>query len=370
MKKYNKLIEDFIGDSEERRRMVENGKVFLARQWGSRIMMMSEVVPKQVEWLWKPYIPLGKLTILRGDPGCGKTSFALAIAAIVSRGGDFPGTNPFENKKTEARKVLFFTAEDDLDDSVAPRLIAAGADMDYVLSVRDDVAAPQMTFVCEEFEELIKTSEAALVVCDPIQAFLGAGVDAHRANEVRPVMTHLRNLARTYNCAIVLIEHLNKNSGGRPLYRGLGSIDTTAAARSILMLGCDENNPQEKGAAHIKTNCGVLGDIIGFTIDENGFKWNPNSTISKNEIFGNTRTAAETGGQSALERAMEFLEEVLSEDKRTSKDLRIMAQAYGISDATLRRAREKMGIDVSEREGHGATTVTYWKLPSKNLNCS
>jgi len=334
---------------------------------GLRLVCMSEINPREVQWLWKPYIPLGKLTILRGDPGSGKTSFALAVAAIVSRGALFPGQEGCEvelvsNQNTQGR-VLYITAEDDLDDGIAPRLLAADANLDAVMSIEEEGHATQLTFTDDAFEGLIRGSGAQLVICDPIQAFLGSGVDAHRANEVRPVMTHLRNLAKTYGCAIVLIEHLNKNMGGRAIYRGLGSIDVTAAARSILMLGCDEDNPQEKGVAHIKSNCGTHGDIVGFTIDKDGFKWNPHSDITKEIILGRA-ALSETGTQSAMEHACRFLTDVLSQDARAVKDLHIMAGQFNISIATLRRAKDKLGLVVFRNNGFGEGSEYYWKLPA------
>ena len=335
----------------------------------THLVRMSDVVPRKLMWIWKPYIPLGKLTILRGDPGCGKTSFALQLAAIYSRVDVFPGRtreqNIEEGDTAVGGKVLFITAEDDLDDSVYPRLVAAKADMDKVFSVKEGEKEGPFTFMDSVFEELIEAANPTLVIVDPIQAFIGAGVDGHRANEVRPVMSHLRRLARKYTCAIVLIEHLNKNSGGKPLYRGLGSIDTTAAVRSILMLGSDENEPTQKGAVHIKSNVATLGPVVGFSITDKGFNWEPDSTITKEAIFGTVRADSDRGGQTSFDKACEFLTEVLREEARTIKDLHIMAEAYGISEATLRRAKEKLKIVATRKGG-----VYHWELPGSMPACS
>ena len=342
-----------------------------------QMVRMSEIKPRPMLWLWNPYIPLGKITILRGDPGCGKTSFALQLAAIYSRNDYFPGRGPREGETPEiditkgadfpGGYVLFLSAEDDLEDSIAPRLIAAGANMDKIMSVADQELKTPINFTEPVFEELIKGSEAKLVIIDPIQAFMGGSVDAHRANEVRPIMSHLRRLARKYMCAIVLIEHLNKNIGGKALYRGLGSIDITAAARSILMLGSDDRNPAQKGVAHIKSNVGPKGDVIGFSITENGFKWEPDSAITKEIICGNSSAVDNRhndGGekQSALDKACEFLREVLKEGPRTVKDLHIMASQFNISEGSLRRARIKLGLTVVRNKGVGSDTVYSWQL--------
>ena len=330
-----------------------------------QIVRMSEIKPCRMFWIWKPYIPMRKLTILRGDPGCGKTSFALQLAAIFSRGDIFPGQVKedicSENGHFQGGDVLFISAEDDLDDSIVPRLIAANADLDGVLSVDDSKFCGSLSFTDPKFEALIKASNARLVIIDPIQAFIGAGVDGHRANEVRPVMSHLRYLARQYACAIVLIEHLNKNMGGKAIYRGLGSIDITAAARSILMLGSNEKDPTQKGVAHIKSNVGQLGNVIGFNITDDGFKWDLDSTITKEAILGISSASNGENGQSTLDKACEFLQEVLKEDARTARDITIMAQQFNISKTTLQRAREKLGVETI-RKGFGKGSEYLWSL--------
>ena len=192
-----------------------------------------------------------------------------------------------------------------MDDTIVPRLIKAGADLTKVFSY-DESAASDLKFASPKFEELLQAAKPKLVIVDPVQAFLGAEIDGHKANEIRPVMSKLRSLAAWYECAVILIEHLNKNIGGKALYRGLGSIDITAAARSVLMLGSDPNNEKEKGIAHIKSNCGEKGKVIGFTISDNGIEWNLSTHLTADMIQGHIR---QTGSQedSALKEAKEFL---------------------------------------------------------------
>ena len=322
------------------------------------LICMADIKPKEIQWLWHPYIPQGKITLLRGDPGGGKTTFCLSIAAIVSNGWAFPAESGFS--ATEAGNVLFVTAEDDLEDTVAPRLIKAGADVAKVFSYMES-SHEQLTFTSSTFEGLLKESQPKLVVIDPIQAFLGGNVDGHKANEIRPIMSHLRALAEKYNCAILIIEHLNKNAGGKSLYRGLGSIDVTAAARSILMLGADPDNENERGIAHIKSNCGEIGGVVGFSIGREGLTWNPHTHVTAAMIQGYAKPA-NNSGDSALDDAKEFLQEVLGQGRQSVRDITITAKQSCISDITLRRAREELGI-LFEREGFGKSSVTYWKLP-------
>jgi len=174
-------------------------------------------------------------------------------------------------------------------------------------------------------------------------------------------MSHLRALAEKYNCAIVLIEHLNKNIGGKGLHRGLGSIDITAAARSILMLGSDPGNESDKGVAHIKSNCGMKGKVIGFSIGKGGLVWNPNTALTADVIQGYVRAESESS-DNKLEEAKEFLEDVLKDGKQSHKDIMVTAKQHSISDATLRRAKEDLRIE-TEREGFGRGSTVYWKLP-------
>ena len=324
---------------------------------------MADVEPKDVSWLWNPYIPLGKITILRGDPGQGKTTFCLTLAAIVSQCFAFPTGSKFT--ASEPGNVLFITAEDDLNDTIAPRLIKAKANMRKVFSYVESSADP-LTFTNPQFENLIKESSPRLVIIDPIQAFLGKEVDGHRANEIRPVMTHLRALAEKYSCAIVLIEHMNKAITMKGLYRGLGSIDVTAAARSILMLGSDPNNENDKGVAHIKSNGAKAGGIVGFTIHDDGIEWNPHTTLTLDMIQGRTIPQREEKNDTALDEAKDFLQDVLSDGKQSSKDILLTAKQCGISERTLRRARLDMGIDCTERKGFSKDIIVYWKLPQTN----
>ena len=170
---------------------------------------MADVETKKVEFLWYPYIPYGKLTIIQGDPGEGKTTAVLQIAALLTKGEKLPE----DDQEREPVNVIYQTAEDGLADTVKPRLEAAGADCSRVLVIDESEQGLSMSDL--RIEEAIKQTGAKLVILDPIQAYLGSGVDMHRANEIRPVMKHLGDLAEKYNCAIILIGHMNKASGSK-----------------------------------------------------------------------------------------------------------------------------------------------------------
>lgn len=325
---------------------------------GSHLVCLADVEPKEIAWLWYPYIPSGKITLLRGDPGQGKTTFCLTLASIVSNGWSFPNSDGGIN--AEQGNVLFISAEDDLADTISPRLIKARANMSRVFS-NQELPFESLTFTSPAFEELIGDAQPKLVIVDPIQAFLGGKTDAHRANEIRPIMSHLRGLAEKYNCAILLIEHLNKSSGGKGLYRGLGSIDITAAARSILMLGSDPDNGTEKGIAHIKSNCASAGGVVGFHIANGRLVWNLDTELTADMIQGNALPVSDKQG-SKLEFAKDFLRDNLKNGKQHRVDVLTEAQALGISEGTLKRGRQALGIVVTQ-EKFGKFKETYWSLP-------
>ena len=226
-----------------------------------KLINMDSVEVEQIEWLLYPFIPYGKVTIIQGDPGEGKTTMVLQIIAKLTRGEPiFPVTdttmkikekrsdevnsgndgldgedNMQEQSSMSPVNVIYQTAEDGLGDTIKPRLLAAGADCSRVLVI-DDSDQP-LTMADARLEEAIVQTKAKMVVLDPIQGFLGANVDMHRANEIRPLMKRIAVLAEKYHCAVILIGHMNKNSNGKSSYRGLGSIDFQAAARSVLIVG-------------------------------------------------------------------------------------------------------------------------------------
>ena len=214
-----------------------------------KLIHMEEVVSKEVSWLWYPYIPYGKITVIEGDPGEGKTTLVLKLAAMLSKGLPLPCD---DDRPYEPIHIIYQTAEDGIDDTIKPRLLAAGADCSRVLVI-DDREQP-LTMLDIRLEEAIVQTKARLVVLDPIQGFLGAEVDMHRANEIRPLMKRVAVLAEKYHCAIILIGHMNKNSNGKSSYRGLGSIDFQAAARSVLIVGRIKDEPEIRVVCHVKSS--------------------------------------------------------------------------------------------------------------------
>ena len=276
-----------------------------------KLINMEMVEVEQIEWLFYPFIPFGKVTIIQGDPGEGKTTMVLQIIAKLTKGeAIFPRQEQKIEEKNGAEmpvdsnvdnlmepvNVIYQTAEDGLGDTIKPRLLAAGADCSRVLVI-DDREQP-LTMLDIRLEEAIVQTKARLVVLDPIQGFLGAEVDMHRANEIRPLMKRVAVLAEKYHCAIILIGHMNKNSNGKSSYRGLGSIDFQAAARSVLIVGRIKDEPEVRVVCHVKSSLAPEGKSIAFRLDkDNGFEWIGEYDISADDLLsGDSRGQAEKRG--------------------------------------------------------------------------
>lgn len=312
------------------------------------IINMADVEAVAVKWLWKPYIPLGKITIIQGDPGEGKTTLALSIAAALTQGENLP--NEVETKAPV--NVIYQTAEDGLADTIKPRLEAVNADCTRVLVI--DESKEELSMTDERIEKAIQQTCAKLIILDPIQAYIGANVDMHRAIEIRPVMSKLDRIAEEYGCAVVLIGHMNKAAGQKSSYRGLGSIDITAVARSVLIVGKMRDSPSKRIMTQAKSSLAPVGKSLLFEINENSaLEW-------KGEVDITAEQFLENGGAelSKLEIATEFLLETLKNGKVSQKEIAAAASDYDFSARTLNEAKKKLKV-LSIK----ADNKWYWKLP-------
>lgn len=313
-----------------------------------KLINMEDIKCENVEWLWYPFVPYGKITIIQGDPGEGKTILVLQMIAKLTKGESI-----INGETKEPINVIYQTAEDGLSDTIKPRLVAANADCSKVLVI-DDKETP-LTMLDVRLEKAIAETGARLVVLDPIQGFLGADVDMHRANEIRPVMKHIAEIAEKYRCAIILVGHMNKNSNGKSSYRGLGSIDFQAAARSVLIVGRVKGEPEVRVVCHVKSSLAPEGKSIAFRLDKKeGFQWIGEYDVSVDDLL-----AADNRGQKVRE-AKEFLKEILKSGSMTQKEISEEAESHGIKNKTLWNAKSDLKVE-SVKIGN----QWFWMLPKE-----
>lgn len=321
-----------------------------------KLIHMEDVVLKEVEWLWYPYIPYGKITIIEGDPGEGKTTLVLKLAAALSRGLPLPCD---DDKEYEPIHIIYQTAEDGIEDTIKPRLEKAGADCSMIRVI--DETDKELSMTDDRLEQAIIETGARLIILDPIQAYIGATVDMHRANEIRPVLKHLGIIAEKHNCAIILIGHMNKASGSKSTYRGLGSIDIQATARSVLLVARLRDKPNIRIMAHDKSSLAPAGDAIGFEMTEdNGMVCIGPYDITIDELLSGN----EGRGKKKLDIAENFIKEYFGSNKVIpSNEIMMEAAKRSIKRNTLLSAKKKLGITSDKEKAEDGTIYWTWVMP-------
>jgi DNA repair protein RadA/Sms len=316
------------------------------------LVRLADVEPEDIQWLFPPYIPLGKVTLIEGDPGLGKSRLTHALAAAVSRGQGL-----LNGPSRPPRPVLLLTMEDGLADTVRPHLERLGADLSVIHAYSAPPTLDQKGLAM--LERHIVEHRPGLVIIDPLQGAMGGKIDLHRANETRPFMAALAELANRYSCAIICVRHLTKGARDRAIYRGIGSIDITGAARSILQVGI---HPEDKGLrvlAHAKSNLGPFGPSWSFTISDKGtFEWGEEVRYTAEDLF---RPAMDEESQTALGEATSFLREILSAGPVAQRKIEQKAGDRGIKKRTLDRAKKKLGVR-SRKQPDGWS----WELPQQD----
>ena len=311
----------------------------------------SDVEPEQVEWLWKGRIARGKITILEGDPGTGKTTLALSLAACISNGDPLPG----EQDGGRPRTVIVFSGEDDIGDTLRPRLDAAGADCSRVIfeNLRDPDAVPFMLpRDLDELERTIIEHDAALVIIDPVLSYLDPDTDSHKDQSVRAALMPLAALAQRTRVSIILIRHLNKDSSKSAIHRGGGSIAFTGVARLVLLVAEDPDDPDTCVLARSKGNLGPRPPSLCYSIaagpgDSGMVLWGGIS-----EHTSTTLLAPEKPGPKpdAIEQAKGYLTDLLANGPRTRQEVVEAGARVHLNEKTIQRAANAIGI-VSKAHG-------------------
>jgi len=312
-----------------------------------KIIRMADVEAQEVKWLWYPYLPAGKITVLQGDPGEGKTTLMLTLAAYLTKGMPLPGNNQVHPPCT----VIYQTAEDGLADTIKPRLEKAGADCSRVIVI-DDSSTP-LSFSDTRIAEAIEKENAKLLILDPLQAFMGQGVDMHRANEVRSSFRSLANVADRTGCAVLAIGHLNKMSGIKGIYRGLGSIDIPAVARSILYVGRANDDDETRYLAHLKSSLAPVGATLCFEINDK-ISFLGESPLSAEDLLSGKQTMPSATKQ---DKAIGIIEAALANCPCPCTEIYEKCRAQGISDRTTDKAKWQLGVKSVKRGERW-----YWSL--------
>jgi putative DNA primase/helicase len=312
------------------------------------ITTLASVKACEVDWLWEPYLAMGTLAMLSGDHGIGKTFLALAISAALT-----VGETPCTKQARVPTDVLYLTVENSPEHVLRPRFDKLGGDPNKFHVVTDPLKLSNIPSLAKALQK----TKATLMVVDPIQSFLGADVDAHRANETRPILDDLSRLAKEYGCCILLLRHLSKAPTGRAIYRGLGSIDFTGAVRTELLAGCSSRDAKEYALVQEKSNLGDKGVSLGYTIGAQGFSWTGESKLTAIDLLSPETSG--TAGAAASE-AKAFLLDALTPGPRAASDLFVEAHQLGISTITLKRAKAALKVESTKsslKEGW------KWSLP-------
>jgi AAA domain len=313
---------------------------------------LDDVTPEKIDWLWPGYVALGMLTVLDGDPGLGKSTLALDLAARVSTGRPMPDRSPGVRGG-----VLILSAEDHLAKVIRPRLDAIDADLSLILALEVVPASDggerdvEIPADLDYIEQAIEQSVAVLVIVDPLVAFLGADVNSHRDQDIRRVLRRLKALAEKKGVAILVIRHLNKGIGGNPLYRGGGSIGIIGAARGGLLVAPDPDVEGGVVMACSKSSLGVKPPSQAFHIEgaPNGagrVKWDGASAHTPATLLAAPQDGSHGGARQDGE---EFLRETLARGPRPTGQVEDDAADLGIRTRTLARARAELGV-VAYRE--------------------
>jgi hypothetical protein len=338
---------------------------------GPILTCLADVEPKEIDWLWLRRIALGKLTLIAGDPGLGKSFVTLDMIAKVTTGSPWP-----DGSRPPIGDAILITAEDDLADTIRPRLDAAGADVRRVVSLRaiaalnDRGKCTERSFTLADIPHLADAlnqhPECRLVVIDPVSAFLG-GKDGHRNDEIRGLLAPLARLAADHRVAIVMVTHLSKGgSSGRAMYRAMGSLAFAAAARAAYLVIPDEAQPTRRLMLPIKNNVGNDRDGFAYTIQGEGMRATVVWEKTPVTITADQALAASTGDGTpgpdpeALDAAKEFLVEMLAQGPVPAGRAEAEAKQARVSGRTLRRAKAALGVrSIKDRY----TGMWMWRLP-------
>ena len=362
-------------------RQNRSSQPFSASNQSSRIeyRRASDIQAKPVHWLWPGRIARGKVSMIAGNPGLGKSQTSANIAAIVTTGGNWP----VDNASCDCGSVLFLSAEDDPADTIRPRLEAAEADLDKVAIIEAVLERGKngeglkrlfnlKTDIVHLEKVMNQVGDVALVVIDPITAYLGE-TDSHKNADVRALLAYLADFAAAHNAAVLCITHLNKSAGGQAIQKVSGSLAFVAAARAAFAVVPDKEDQERRLFLPIKNNIGNDKTGLAFSItsvelehpgpcaiETSKIIWADEIvTVSVDEIMG---LQQDSDKKYALQEAKEFLMCYLADGPVSVKKIKQAAKDAGIADITLRRAQNELGVDAIKQ---GMSGGWMWIMPAK-----
>ena len=349
--------------AEDFKNLIESAEPYGAPKSEAPGILLSDVTPEAVDWLWDGYIPHGKIIVSDGDPGLGKSTAALDIAARVSTGRPMPDGSA----GIEAAGVVILSAEDGLADTIRPRLDAAGADCSKIVAVTavpDQAGEDRPPVIPDDLDVIARAIErvnAKLLIIDPLVAYLSGGIQSNRDQDVRRALHQVANLAEATGVAVLVVRHLNKSGGGNSMYRGGGSIGIIGAARAGFLIASDPDDENRRVMAPIKSNLCKAPSSLAFHLEDCGgvarVVWDGASSHSANALLF---AAADQEEGDALREAKEILRDILSKGPVAANEAKKQARDAGVSEATLRRAKEALGVG-SHKDGMGGGWL--WELP-------
>lgn len=332
-----------------------------AALWGT----LDEFDDEEINWFWQNRIPVGAITMFQGDPGIGKSTITMAIAAAASMGGVLP-----EAERIHPCHVVLVATEDDPSKVIKPRLRDMGADLKQISVLGTDRKKADGTPIFEGVVTVemifnrIAAKNAKLLIIDPlIESLAALGIDVNKSEQVRPFMARLRNMADANDCAVVIVHHNNKNSGGKALYRAVGSIDIPASCRSVFSVGSDPENPGHKVMAHVKSNWAAMQPSLAYSIDNGVFGWLGESQLTAEDISQPPAPKAEREKSTGCR---EWLKSQLSEGPVNSEIIHGLAGECGYSRRKVFAAKDELGVAARRKGGAGEKGYWVWCLPGQD----
>ena len=317
------------------------------------IIRASDIEIRDIDWLWHPFIPFGKVTVLQGDAGDGKSLFIMKIAAMLTRGEPMPFADGIGH---EPMNVIYQSSEDDADDTIVPRFLKAGGDPSRLLFINEKNRF--LSFSDPRLLAAIKQTGAKLLILDPLSAYIGEGAQINSANDVRAKFRPLIEIAKEQKCAILIVHHQNKQQGQKAINRGAGSVDVIAAARSALLIArTTKERPDERILAQVKCNVGPTGNAIIFSVKDGVVEWIDTDSKTADEVLGNV-FAGQGRPDTQLQMALDFLPQILADGPVMQQEIMKKMEDAGIGESTAKKAKSQLGIR-SVKQG----VMWFWTMP-------